>query len=84
MQNSNVNKQGLKKVKHIILTDLKKPQQYLKDTMFTNKDTSLPFNLGSQCVNELKAIFPYKVDHFVNYIPTHKNIQLPAPNLETT
>ena len=50
-------KQGHSKVKHIYHSDLKKPQPYLKDERFSNKETSLLFNLRSQCVNEFKANF---------------------------
>ena len=58
-------KQGHNKVKHIIHKDLKKPQLYLKDAMFTNKDTSLLFNLRSQCVNEFKGNFSMQSCTFV-------------------
>ena len=34
-----------------------KPQPYLKDERFSNKETRLLFNLRSQCVNEFKANF---------------------------
>ena len=50
-------KQGHSKVKHISHIGLKKSQPYLKDARFSNKETSLLFNLRSQCVNEFKANF---------------------------
>ena len=50
-------KQGHNKVKHINHKDIKKPQGYLKDAMFNNKETSLLLNLRRKCGNEFKGNF---------------------------
>ena len=50
-------KQGHSKVKNIIHTQTKYPQNYLTDSKFSNKETSLLFNLRSQCVNEFRSNF---------------------------
>ena len=50
-------KQGHSKVKDIIHSGLLYPQPYLTNPMFTNKQTSLLFNLRSSCVNEFKSNF---------------------------
>ena len=65
-------KQGHNTVKNIIHTALMKPQPYLRDTMFTNKETSLLFNLRSQCVNEFKANFYL---HSCPFCKTHSDTQ---------
>ena len=45
------------KVKEIIHTDMNSPQKYIIDTRFTNKMSSLLFNLRSRCENEFKDNF---------------------------
>ena len=50
-------KSGHTKVKDISHCDLKTPQAYLKSFLFSNKQSSLLFNLRSQCVNEFKSNF---------------------------
>ena len=50
-------KQGHSKVRDIQQYGLKYPQPYLSNPMFTNKQTSLLFNLRSRSVNEFKANF---------------------------
>ena len=57
-------KKGHCKVKHISHKDLKKPQPYLMDAMFTNFEASLLFNLRSQSVNEFKANFSISIRPF--------------------
>jgi hypothetical protein len=56
-------KSGHSKVKHIPHYDLKKPQAYLMSPSFSNNQSSLLFNLRSQCVNEFKSNF------FTSYCP---------------
>ena len=50
-------KEGHSKVKNIIHTETRYPQKYLTDARFSNKETSLLFNLRSQCVNEFRSNF---------------------------
>ena len=50
-------KQDHIKVKHIVHDNLNNPQNYLKSSLFTNKQSSLLFNLRSHCVNEFKRNF---------------------------
>ena len=50
-------KQGHSKIRHSIHKDLKTPQTYITDPIFTNKQTSVLFNLRSQCVNEFRNNF---------------------------
>ena len=50
-------KQEHSKVRHIIHKNLNAPQNYLTNPIFTNKQTSLLFNLRSQCVNEFRGNF---------------------------
>jgi len=45
------------KVKDIIHENTNVPQMYLSSGLFTNKMTSLLFNLRCQCVNEFKQNF---------------------------
>ena len=56
-------KSGHSKVKHILHYNLKIPQPYLISPIFSNKQSSLLFNLRSQCVNEFKSNF------FTSYCP---------------
>ena len=46
-------------VKNILHYDPKTPQAYLVSPSFSNKQSSLLFNLRSQCVNEFKSNFFY-------------------------
>ena len=50
-------KEGHIKVKHIVHSDLKAPQPYLTNQLFTHKQSSLLLNLRCQCVNEFKSNF---------------------------
>ena len=59
-------KQGHSKVKHISHKNFMKPQPYLMNAMFTNKETSLLFNLRSQSVNKFKGNFSISICHFCN------------------
>ena len=48
-------KQGHSKVKHIIHSNLQAPQSYLTNPLFSNKQSSLLFNLRCKGVNEFKC-----------------------------
>ena len=50
-------KEGHIKVKHIVHSDLKYPQAYLTNQLFTHKQSSLLLNLRCQCVNEFNSNF---------------------------
>ena len=50
-------KEGHIKVKHIVHSNIKRPQKYLTDPIFSNNQTRLLFNLRSQCENEFKSNF---------------------------
>ena len=58
-------KQGHSKVRDIQHYGLKYPQPYLSNPLFTNKQTSLLFNLRSRSVNEFKKTFIQAVVLFV-------------------
>ena len=50
-------KQGHSEIKHIPQNDLNKCKPYIKGAKFSNKETSLLFNLRCQCVNKFKVNF---------------------------
>jgi hypothetical protein len=58
-----ITKSSHSKVKNILHTNLVKPQEYITSNLFSNKQSSLLFNLRSKCVNEFNGNFPCGSQH---------------------
>ena len=75
-------KEGHIKVKHIIHSDIKKPQAYLTSHLFTHKQSSLLLNLRCQCVNEFKSNFYTSICPLCNSNPDTQEHAIVCPRLK--
>ena len=56
------------KVSDIVHTNLNTPQEYLKSSTFSNKESSLLFNLRCRLVNEFKGNFQNSDQHVLCFV----------------